>query len=119
VAGAQQRGSGVNTRRFDASLTNAGVLNHVSFRIDDHSIEWNWFYLYDPHHAIPKDGQGPNAPRYERINERWWLVVDAAKRVADVMPREHRCTSLGGLATTPTAMKLSEDLARRLHATRR
>ena len=46
-------------------------------------------------------------------------VVDAARRVGDAMPREHRCTSLGGLATTPTAIKLSADLARRLAATRR
>lgn len=41
-------------------------------------------------------------------------VVDAARRVADNMPREHRCTALGGLATTPTAIKLSADLAARL-----
>ena len=43
-------------------------------------------------------------------------VVDAAKRVADAMPREHRCTSLGGLATTPTAIKLAGVLAERLRA---
>ncbi|TAK15444.1 MAG: serine dehydratase [Acidobacteria bacterium] len=41
-------------------------------------------------------------------------VVDAAKRVADAMPREHRCTALGGLATTPTAIKLAGVLADRL-----
>jgi L-serine dehydratase len=41
-------------------------------------------------------------------------VVDAAKRVADAMPREHRCTALGGLATTPTAVKLAGVLAERL-----
>jgi L-serine dehydratase len=40
-------------------------------------------------------------------------VVDAAKRVADAMPREHRCTALGGLATTPTALKLVGKLASR------
>ena len=40
-------------------------------------------------------------------------VVDAAARVADRMPREHRCTALGGLATTPTALRLSAELARR------
>lgn len=40
-------------------------------------------------------------------------VVDAAKRVAERMPREHRCTSLGGLATTPTALRLSAELAAR------
>ena len=45
-------------------------------------------------------------------------VVDAAKRVADAMPREHRCTSLGGLATTPTAIKLAGTLAARLSAKR-
>jgi L-serine dehydratase len=38
-------------------------------------------------------------------------VVDAARRVANQMPREHRCTSLGGLATTPTALKLEAALA--------
>ena len=40
-------------------------------------------------------------------------VVDAAKRVAELMPREHRCTALGGLATTPTALRLSAELAAR------
>lgn len=45
-------------------------------------------------------------------------VVDAAKRVAEAMPREHRCTSLGGLATTPTAIKLAGKLAERLRAKR-
>jgi L-serine dehydratase len=40
-------------------------------------------------------------------------VVDAARRVSDRMPREHRCTSLGGLATTPTALALQADLATR------
>ena len=43
-------------------------------------------------------------------------VVDAAKRVAERMPREHRCTSLGGLATTPTALRLSAALAERKSA---
>lgn len=43
-------------------------------------------------------------------------VVDAAKRVAEAMPREHRCTALGGLATTPTAIKLAGKLAERLRA---
>ncbi len=46
-------------------------------------------------------------------------VVDAAKRVADAMPREHRCTALGGLATTPTAIKLAGKLAERLAAAKR
>ena len=38
-------------------------------------------------------------------------VVDAARRVAGQMPRELRCTSLGGLATTPTALRLEAALA--------
>src|SRR5687767_1603887 len=37
-------------------------------------------------------------------------VVDAARRVSGQMPREHRCTSLGGLATTPTALRLEAAL---------
>jgi L-serine dehydratase len=44
-------------------------------------------------------------------------VVDAARRVSERMPREHRCTAEGGLATTPTALRLSAELearARRL-----
>lgn len=40
-------------------------------------------------------------------------VVDAARRVSERMPREHRCTALGGLATTPTALRLSAELAAR------
>lgn len=40
-------------------------------------------------------------------------VVGAAARVAERMPREHRCTALGGLATTPTALRLSAELAAR------
>ncbi len=46
-------------------------------------------------------------------------VVDAARRVSQAMPREHRCTSLGGLATTPTAIRLSAELAARLSSLRR
>jgi L-serine dehydratase len=46
-------------------------------------------------------------------------VVDAARRVSERMPREHRCTSLGGLATTPTAIRLSAELAARLASLRR
>lgn len=38
-------------------------------------------------------------------------VVDAAKRVSALMPREHRCTSLGGLATTPTSLAIERRLA--------
>lgn len=40
-------------------------------------------------------------------------VIDAAKAVAEKMPREHRCTSLGGLATTPTSLKIIQCLASR------
>jgi L-serine dehydratase len=40
-------------------------------------------------------------------------VVDAARRVAGQMPRELRCTSLGGLATTPTALALEARLTSR------
>lgn len=38
-------------------------------------------------------------------------VVDAAKAVAARMPREHRCTSLGGLAVTPTSLRIERRLA--------
>jgi L-serine dehydratase len=34
-------------------------------------------------------------------------VVDAAKRVGAQMPRELRCTALGGLSTTPTSLRLA------------
>ena len=37
-------------------------------------------------------------------------VIDAAKDVAARMPREHRCTSLGGLAATPTSLKIERRL---------
>ena len=37
-------------------------------------------------------------------------VVDAARRVSERMPREHRCTSLGGLATTPTGLRLAASM---------
>jgi len=37
-------------------------------------------------------------------------VIDAAKAVAHAMPREHRCTSLGGLAVTPTSLEIEERL---------
>jgi L-serine dehydratase len=40
-------------------------------------------------------------------------VVDAAKEVAGHMPREHRCTALGGLAATPTSRRLEALLAAR------
>jgi hypothetical protein len=70
------KASGVNTHRLVASVTTGGVLSHVSFRIVDHSIEWNWFYLFDPTDAVPKGGQAPNGPRYKQINKRWWLVTE-------------------------------------------
>lgn len=38
-------------------------------------------------------------------------VIDAAKAVAEKMPREHRCTSLGGLAITPTSLAIEKKLA--------
>ena len=37
-------------------------------------------------------------------------VIDAAKGVAAMMPREHRCTSLGGLAVTPTSLGIEKRL---------
>ena len=38
-------------------------------------------------------------------------VIDAAKHVSESMPREHRCTSLGGLAITPTSLEIERKLA--------
>jgi L-serine dehydratase len=38
-------------------------------------------------------------------------VIDAAKAVAEKMPREHRCTALGGLSVTPTSLKIERRLA--------
>lgn len=38
-------------------------------------------------------------------------VIDAAKAVSAMMPREHRCTSLGGLAVTPTSLAIEKRLA--------
>jgi len=38
-------------------------------------------------------------------------VIDAAKAVSERMPREHRCTSLGGLAVTPTSLEIEKRLA--------
>jgi L-serine dehydratase len=38
-------------------------------------------------------------------------VIDAAKHVSTMMPREHRCTSLGGLAITPTSIEIEKKLA--------
>ena len=40
-------------------------------------------------------------------------VIDAAKAVAERMPREHRCTSLGGLAVTPASLAIERRLAER------
>ncbi len=37
-------------------------------------------------------------------------VIEAAKNVSSMMPREHRCTSLGGLATTPTSLEIERKL---------
>ena len=38
-------------------------------------------------------------------------VIETAKRVADQMPRELRCTALGGLSITPTSLALEARLA--------
>ena len=38
-------------------------------------------------------------------------TITAAKRVAERMPREHRCTALGGLAITPTSLAIEKRLA--------
>ncbi|WP_425615720.1 L-serine ammonia-lyase, iron-sulfur-dependent, subunit alpha [Anatilimnocola sp. NA78] len=43
-------------------------------------------------------------------------VVATAKRVALQMPRELRCTNLGGLSITPTSIALEENLAARKSA---
>ena len=40
-------------------------------------------------------------------------VIAAARRVADQMPRELRCTALGGLSITPTSLALEQQLAAR------
>ncbi len=40
-------------------------------------------------------------------------VIDTAKQVATQMPRELRCTNLGGLSITPTALALEATLAAR------
>ena len=38
-------------------------------------------------------------------------VIGAAKQVSAMMPREHRCTSLGGLAITPASLEIEKRLA--------
>jgi len=38
-------------------------------------------------------------------------VIETAQRVADQMPRELRCTALGGLSITPTSLALEQRLA--------
>jgi L-serine dehydratase len=38
-------------------------------------------------------------------------VIQAAKDVSEAMPREHRCTSLGGLAITPASLEIEKKLA--------
>jgi len=40
-------------------------------------------------------------------------VVEAARRVAEQMPRELRCTALGGLSITPTSLAIAARLAAR------
>lgn len=39
-------------------------------------------------------------------------VLDAHRQVSELMPRELRCTGLGGLAMTPTAQRIELDLTR-------
>jgi len=39
-------------------------------------------------------------------------TIGAAREVAERMPREHRCTALGGLSTTPTSKAIELRLAR-------
>ena len=38
-------------------------------------------------------------------------VIETAKRVSAQMPRELRCTALGGLSTTPTSKRIEQQLA--------
>ena len=38
-------------------------------------------------------------------------VIETARRVAGQMPRELRCTALGGLSTTPTSLAITQSLA--------
>jgi L-serine dehydratase len=40
-------------------------------------------------------------------------VIGAAKAVAAQMPRELRCTALGGLSITPTSLAIEKRLATR------
>jgi L-serine dehydratase len=40
-------------------------------------------------------------------------VIDAARAVAERMPREHRCTALGGLSVTPASLEIERRLAAR------
>lgn len=40
-------------------------------------------------------------------------VIDAARAVAERMPREHRCTALGGLSVTPASLEIERKLATR------
>ncbi len=67
--------SAVDTYRFEASFTPEGALSTASFRRDDSSLEWNWFYLYDPNDTVAKD-PGPGARSLTQINADWWLVTE-------------------------------------------
>jgi L-serine dehydratase len=40
-------------------------------------------------------------------------VIETAKRVSAQMPRELRCTALGGLSITPTSLAIEKGLAER------
>lgn len=69
------RTSNASTHRFEASFAADGALTTISFRREDFSIEWNWFYLYDPTDSVAKN-QNPAPPTYTRITEKWWLVTE-------------------------------------------
>ncbi|MBM4156553.1 MAG: hypothetical protein FJ221_16220 [Lentisphaerae bacterium] len=40
-------------------------------------------------------------------------VIETTRRVAERMPREHRCTALGGLSVTPASLRIEKRLAER------
>jgi L-serine dehydratase len=45
-------------------------------------------------------------------------VIEAARRVGAMMPRELRCTALGGLSTTAASLAVEKELARKEEASR-
>ncbi len=72
---AAMRASGVDTHRFEASISSAGAVGDARFWLEDSSIQWNWFYLYDPQDAITKN-RHEGKPSYERISDGWWLMTE-------------------------------------------